>query len=118
MAGINFKKIPFLVMNKIGIEHIDSCDDSKSKGKENSSSSVKKFGSEFGNVNTAKACLSLPVADSNSARYRDVERNGMKNVNGGRAFFAGGDIVFQPPYVFHSLPKIMIVLRDHVVMMQ
>ena len=72
----------------------------------------------MGNVDIAEAYLSLPVADSNSARYRDVERNGMKNVNGGRAFFAGGDIVFQPPYVFHSLPKIMIVLRDHVVMMQ
>ena len=47
MAGINFRKIPFLVMNKIGIEHVDSRDDSKSKGKENPSSTVKKFGSGF-----------------------------------------------------------------------
>ena len=67
-------------MNRIGIEHVDSRDDSKSKGKENPSSTVKKFGSEFGNVNTAKAYLSLPVADSNSAKYRDIERNRMKNV--------------------------------------
>ena len=99
MVGINFRKISFLVMNRIGIEHVDNCNDSKSKGKENPSSTVKKFGSKFGNVNTAEAYLSLPVADFNSARYKDVERNGMKNVNGGRAFCAGRDIVFQPPCI-------------------
>ena len=47
MAGINFRKIPFLVMNKIGMEHVDSHDDLKSKRKDNPSSIVKTFEFEF-----------------------------------------------------------------------
>ena len=48
----------------------------------------------FKSLSSNKGLGEMPVADSNFARYRDVERNGMKNVNGGRAFCAGGDIVF------------------------
>ncbi|XP_025014594.2 uncharacterized protein LOC8266978 [Ricinus communis] len=59
MAGINFRNIPFLVMNKIGIEHVDSCDDSKSKGKVMTPLNVTKLGSELRNVDMAEACLSV-----------------------------------------------------------
>lgn len=111
-AGINLRKIPFLVMNKIGIEHLDG-DDSKSKG---TASTATKLSSELTNSEMAEACLtvkrqlevlqaengllkkavedlrqeisggkfSFPVGDFNSGKYREIERNGMKNVNGSR----------------------------------
>lgn len=110
MAGINLRKIPFLVMNKIGIEHIDG-DESKSKGM---ASAPTKLSSELTNSDMAEACLTvkrqlevlqaengllkkavedlrqeiasgkLGLPDFNSGKYREIERNGMKNVNGSR----------------------------------
>ncbi|KAJ9190312.1 hypothetical protein P3X46_001528 [Hevea brasiliensis] len=109
-AGINLRKIPFLVMNKIGIEHID-VDDSKSKG---TASAPTKLSSELTNTDMAEACLTVKrqlevlqaengllkkavedlrqeiasgkvsLLDFNSGKYRENERNGMKNVNSGR----------------------------------
>uniref|UniRef100_A0A2P2IQ47 Uncharacterized protein MANES_04G138500 n=1 Tax=Rhizophora mucronata TaxID=61149 RepID=A0A2P2IQ47_RHIMU len=54
-AGINFKKIPFLVMKKIGIEHVYG-DDSNSKA---STTLANKVGPEFGNADVADACLTV-----------------------------------------------------------
>ncbi|WCJ39564.1 hypothetical protein M5689_020545 [Euphorbia peplus] len=107
-ATFNLRKIPFLVMNKIGIEHVD---DSKSKQK--SSSTLSKLGSSE-NSDVAETCIavkrqlevlqsengllkkavedlrheitggkfSFPAQDFNSSRYSD--RNGAKNITSSR----------------------------------
>ncbi|XP_050234351.1 uncharacterized protein LOC126682654 [Mercurialis annua] len=119
MGRINFRSIPFLVMNKIGIEHVDSCDDSKSKAITTTASNESKWGS----VDMTEACLtvkrqmeilqaengllkrsvddlrqeiasgrlSLSAADFSSGRYKDVERNGMKNASGNRVDRRGNE---------------------------
>ncbi|KAI4300699.1 hypothetical protein L6164_034045 [Bauhinia variegata] len=102
-AGIAFHKIPFLVMDKIGVEHVDGSD---SKGKGSS-----KKGTELGNANVAETCLIVKrqlevlqaengllrnaVEDlrreiaggwsfggSEFGKYREIERNGTKSSNG------------------------------------
>ncbi|XP_031266223.1 uncharacterized protein LOC116124639 [Pistacia vera] len=58
-AGINFKRIPFLVMNKIGIEHVDGAD-SKEKNKDNKKQLL--MGQELGvagNANMAELCFNV-----------------------------------------------------------
>ncbi|XP_065866609.1 uncharacterized protein [Euphorbia lathyris] len=115
-ATFNLRKIPFLVMNKIGIEHVD---DSKSKQK---SSTLPKLGDSAGNTtDIAETCFavkrqlevlqsengllkkavddlrqeiaagnfSFPAQDFNSGRYS--ERNGAKNVIGSRNERRGHD---------------------------
>ncbi|XP_044509807.1 uncharacterized protein LOC123228438 [Mangifera indica] len=59
-AGINFKRIPFLVMNKIGIEHVDG-GDSKGKNKDHKKQQVI-AGQELGlvgNSNMAELCFNV-----------------------------------------------------------
>lgn len=105
-AGIAFQKIPFLVMDKIGVEHLDG-GDSKGKGS-------KRAGPDSalpGNADVAEACLSVKrqlevlqaengllrnavedlrreisgassIEGSDFSKYREVERNGMKPSNG------------------------------------
>lgn len=103
-AGINFKKMPYLVMNKIGIEHVDGAD-SKEK------TSKKEVGQELGmtgNADVAEVCFNVKrqmevlqsengllkkavedlrreildgkwntfTGDLNSGKYREIERNG------------------------------------------
>ncbi|KAI4348767.1 hypothetical protein L6164_009449 [Bauhinia variegata] len=99
-AGIAFQKIPFLVMDKIGIEHVDGSD-SKGKG-----STVK----GLGNADVAEASLTLkqhlevlqaengllrnamedlrreiaggwPFGGSESGKHREIERNGADRRN-------------------------------------
>lgn len=96
-AGIAFQKIPFLVMDKIGVEHVDG-GDSKGKGKPDSALP--------GNVDVAEACFTVKrqlevlqaengllrnaVEDlrreisgggSDSGKFREIERNGIKPSN-------------------------------------
>lgn len=108
-AGFAFQKIPFLVMNKIGFEHVDGSDSKKAI----------KAGPDLalafpGNADVAEACFTVKrelevlqaengllkkavedlrrefsggnsfslVGDSNSGKYRDVERNGSKGSSG------------------------------------
>ncbi|XP_028787424.1 uncharacterized protein LOC114763230 [Neltuma alba] len=105
-AGIAFQKIPFLVMDKIGVEHVDS-GGSKGKGS-------KRAGPDSalpGNADVAEACLKVKrqlevlqaengllrnavedlrreicgfssIGGSDFGKYREVERNGMKSCNG------------------------------------
>lgn len=116
-AGINFRKIPFLVMNKIGIEHVDG-DDSKSKG-----ATATKVSADLGNADVADVCFSFkrqlevlqaengllkkavddlrqemsagklipPTMDFNSGKYREIERDGFKNANGNKIERRGND---------------------------
>ncbi|KAM5559016.1 hypothetical protein ABKV19_020589 [Rosa sericea] len=56
-AGIAFQKIPFLVMNKIGIEHVDGGD---SKGSSNTNAAAAGAALTFpGNVEVAEACFTV-----------------------------------------------------------
>ena len=53
-TGINFRKIPFFVMNKIGIEQVDGGDErSKKEG------TAEKVGMDLGNAEVAEACLGV-----------------------------------------------------------
>lgn len=115
ITEINLRKIPFLVMNKIGIE-LMSGDDSKSKG---AVSAATKLSSILTNADMAEACLMVkrqlevlqaengllkkavedlrheiaagklgsPVADFNSGKYR----NEMRNLNGSRTERRGNE---------------------------
>lgn len=53
-AGFSFRKIPFLVMNKIGIEHVDGPDSNRSKSRNNAGPE-----SGSGNAGVAEACLMM-----------------------------------------------------------
>jgi hypothetical protein len=109
-AGIAFQKIPFLVMNKIGIEHVDGGDSKKTtKAGPDSALPVP------ANVDVAEACFGVkrqlevlqaengllkkavedlrrefaagsksfsPAGESTPGKYRDVERNGNKGSGG------------------------------------
>lgn len=55
-AGIAFQKIPFLVMNKIGIEHVDVAD---SKAKTTKAAEVEKGLTFPGNAEVAEACFTV-----------------------------------------------------------
>ncbi|XVE61247.1 hypothetical protein DITRI_Ditri06bG0024400 [Diplodiscus trichospermus] len=99
-AGISFRKIPFLVMDKIGIEHVDSSDSKQS------TSTASKAGPELGtNAEVTEACYYVKrqlealqaengllkravedlrrevsvgkFGDLNSGNYRESERNGI-----------------------------------------
>ena len=106
MAGIAFQKFPFLVMDKIGIEHVDS-DDSKGMV-------ATKTGSDLalpGNAEVREACFTMKrqleilqaengllrnavedlrrevtevrfLGRPDSGKYREFERNGTKTSNG------------------------------------
>lgn len=111
-AGINFKKMPYLVMNKIGIEHVDGAD-SKEK------TSKKEAGQELGitgRADVVEACFNLKRqmeilqsengllkkavedlrreildgksnpfnGDLNSGKYREFERNGNNKASNNR----------------------------------
>lgn len=100
-AGISLRKIPFLVMDKIGIEHVDSCDSKQAI------STASKGGQETGttNADVAEACYTVKrqlevlqaengvlkravedlrreisgggkFGDMNYGKYRETERNG------------------------------------------
>ncbi|KAF8043789.1 hypothetical protein BT93_A1955 [Corymbia citriodora subsp. variegata] len=103
-SGFKLTKIPFLVMNKIGIEHVESID---SKDAAKVASEPKKLA---GGMDVAEACFSMkhqlemlqaenaslknaiedirqeflgrksnsPVVGSDSSKYREFERNGNK----------------------------------------
>ncbi|XVF56019.1 hypothetical protein PTKIN_Ptkin06aG0083000 [Pterospermum kingtungense] len=101
-AGISFRKIPFMVMDKIGIEHVDSSD-----SKQAISTASSKAGPEVGttNADVAEACYTVKrqlealqaengvlkravedlrreisggkFGDMNSGKYREIERNGI-----------------------------------------
>ena len=103
-AGISFQKIPFLVMEKIGIEHVDGGDPKTKR--------ATKAGSDFpANAEVAEACFTVKrqlevlqaengllrnavedlrreitgirvVGGSDSGKHREVERNVAKNTNG------------------------------------
>lgn len=110
-AGIAFQKIPFLVMNKIGIEHVDVGDSKKTTSKAGQDSALP----VPANVDVAEACFSVkrqlevlqvdngllkkavedlrrefaagaksfsPVGESSPGKYRDAERNGNKGSGG------------------------------------
>lgn len=99
-AGISHRKIPFLVMDKIGIEHVDSSDSRQAI------SAASKAGVEVGtNAEVAEACCTVKrqlevlqaengllrravedlrreisggkFGDSNSGKYREIERSGI-----------------------------------------
>lgn len=111
-AGINFKKMPYLVMNKIGIEHVDGAD-SKEK------TSKKEAGQELGitgRADVVEVCFNLKRqmeilqsengllkkavedlrreildgksypfnGDLNSGKYREFERNGNNKASNNR----------------------------------
>ncbi|XP_062166672.1 uncharacterized protein LOC133872992 [Alnus glutinosa] len=111
-AGIAFQKIPFLVMNKIGIEHVDGGDSKNITSKAGPDSAL------AASVDVAEACFSVkrqlevlqaengllkkavedlrrefataaaaaksvsPVGESSPGKYRDFERNGNKAPGG------------------------------------
>lgn len=110
-AGIAFQKIPFLVLNKIGIEHVEREDSKKTASKAGPDSALP------ANVDVAEACFTVkrhlevlqaengllkkavedlrrefaaaakslsPVGESSPGKYRDVERNGSK-ASGGKS---------------------------------
>ncbi|CAK9148471.1 unnamed protein product [Ilex paraguariensis] len=76
MAGIALRRIPLLVMNKIGIEHV-----AKDESKE-----TKKVGQDLNyvkNADVAGACLdpdSPGGGGSEMGKYREGERGGIKNL--------------------------------------
>ncbi|XVE96089.1 hypothetical protein REPUB_Repub02eG0191200 [Reevesia pubescens] len=101
-AGISFRKIPFLVMDKIGIEHVDSSDSKQAI------STASKADPEVGtNADLAEACYTVKrqleglqsengllkravedlrreismgkCGDLNYGKYREIERNGNNN---------------------------------------
>lgn len=111
-AGINFKKMPYLVMNKIGVEHVDGAD-SKEK------TSKKEAGQELGitgKADVVEVCFNLKRqmeilqsengllkkavedlrreildgksnpfnGDLNSGKYREFERNGNNKASNNR----------------------------------
>lgn len=111
-AGINFKKMPYLVMNKIGVEHVDGAD-SKEK------TSKKEAGQELGitgKADVVEVCFNLKRqmeilqsengllkkavedlrreildgksnpfnGDLNSGKYREFERNGSNKASNNR----------------------------------
>ncbi|GMY14119.1 hypothetical protein FCV25MIE_09358 [Fagus crenata] len=101
-AGIAFQKIPFLVMNKIGIEHVDGGESKKKDVTLPASGDVAEacftvkrqlevLQAENGLLRNAVEDLRrefassksvLPVRESSSGKYRDVERNGNKSSSG------------------------------------
>ena len=101
-AGIAFQKIPFLVMNKIGIEHVDGGESKKKDVTLPASGDVAEacftvkrqlevLQAENGLLRNAVDDLRrefassksvLPVRESSSGKYRDVERNGNKSSSG------------------------------------
>ncbi|KAF5750674.1 hypothetical protein HS088_TW03G01013 [Tripterygium wilfordii] len=103
-AGISLKKIPFLVMNKIGIEHVDGKDSKEKSAKVNNdlyllgvsdigeacfavkrqleilqaeNSLLKRAVEDLRQEIGSTKSLSL-AGDSNSGKYRETERPGMK----------------------------------------
>ncbi|KAJ4830880.1 hypothetical protein Tsubulata_044157 [Turnera subulata] len=95
-GGVNFRKIPFLVMNKIGIEHVEVKEDPKSKEKENPDSArgdavaeacmtvkrqLETLQAENGMLKKAVDDLRQDIAtvDFGSGKYREIERNGFRS---------------------------------------
>ncbi|KAJ8756344.1 hypothetical protein K2173_025156 [Erythroxylum novogranatense] len=109
-AAINLRKIPFLVMNKIGIEHVYGEDDVRSKAR-TATTPKKTEDLGFRNADVAEACLTVKrqlemlqaengllkravddlrhefagskVTDSSAGKYRELERSEY-NRNAGR----------------------------------
>ncbi|CAK7342360.1 unnamed protein product [Dovyalis caffra] len=82
-AGINFRKIPFLVMNKVGIEHVDGRDErSKKEG------TTGKVGMDLGNADVAEACLGLKrqleVLQSENGHLKKAVEELREEIGGGK----------------------------------
>lgn len=111
-AGINFKKMPYLVMNKIGIEHVDGADSKEKTSKKEAGQELGITGrgdvvevcfnlkrqmeilqSENGLLKKAVEDLRLEILDGksnpfngdlNSGKYREFERNGNNKASNNR----------------------------------
>lgn len=111
-AGINFKKMPYLVMNKIGVEHVDGADSKEKTSKKEAGQELGITGkadvvevcfnlkrqmeilqSENGLLKKAVEDLRLEILDGksnpfngdlNSGKYREFERNGNNKASNNR----------------------------------
>lgn len=111
-AGINFKKMPYLVMNKIGIEHVDGADSKEKTSKKEAGQELGITGrgdvvevcfnlkrqmeilqSENGLLKKAVEDLRREILDGksnpfngdlNSGKYREFERNGNNKASNNR----------------------------------
>lgn len=111
-AGINFKKMPYLVMNKIGIEHVDGADSKEKTSKKEAGQQLGITGkadvvevcfnlkrqmeilqSENGLLKKAVEDLRREILDGksnpfngdlNSGKYREFERNGNNKASNNR----------------------------------
>jgi hypothetical protein len=82
-AGINFRKIPFLVMNKVGIEHVDDGD-----GRSKKEGTTGKVGMELGNSDVAEACLGvkrqLEILQSENGHLKKAVEGLREEIGGGK----------------------------------
>lgn len=82
-AGINFRKIPFLVMNKVGIEHVDGGD-----GRSKKEGTTGKVGMDLGNSDVAEACLGvkrqLEVLQSENGHLKKAVEGLREEISGGK----------------------------------
>ncbi|KAH9673889.1 hypothetical protein KPL70_018271 [Citrus sinensis] len=111
-AGINFKKMPYLVMNKIGVEHVDGADSKEKTSKKEAGQQLGITGkadvvevcfnlkrqmeilqSENGLLKKAVEDLRREILDGksnpfngdlNSGKYREFERNGNNKASNNR----------------------------------
>lgn len=111
-AGINFKKMPYLVMNKIGVEHVDGADSKEKTSKKEAGQQLGITGkadvvevcfnlkrqmeilqSENGFLKKAVEDLRREILDGksnpfhgdlNSGKYREFERNGNNKASNNR----------------------------------
>ncbi|KAJ6743055.1 hypothetical protein OIU85_017073 [Salix viminalis] len=82
-AGINFRKIPFLVMNKVGIEQVDDGD-----GRSKNEGATGKAGMDLGNADVAEACLGvkrqLEVLQSENGHLKRAVEGLREEIGGGK----------------------------------